>query len=186
VKRGVLLLVLLGVVAAPLGWVVSDEFESRDEFCISCHLDPDTPLHIEKFERSRSEVPGSLVAAHRAAPSQSDAEFRCIDCHRGASPANRLRVKTVAARDTVMWAIGAFDEPDRMEHPLWDEDCAQCHETYAPRRDDAFHAFRAHNVGSPYRCVECHLSHTNGGSVELSYLDRGTVLPLCRSCHKEF
>jgi hypothetical protein len=180
------LLVLIGAAVAPIGWVVSERLEARNEFCITCHLDPDTPLHIDKFESFRAEVPGSLVAAHWAARSSSGGEFGCSECHRGASLANRMRVKAVAARDTLKWVAGAFGEPDHMAFPLWDEDCVQCHETYAPQRADSFHAFPSHNVALPYSCVECHRSHTNGGSADLYYLDREIVLPTCRSCHKEF
>jgi nitrate/TMAO reductase-like tetraheme cytochrome c subunit len=186
VKGGALSLVLLAATAAPLGWVVSDQLESRNEFCITCHLDTDTPLHIEKFESFRAEAPTSLVAAHWAARSSSDGEFRCSDCHAGASLANRMRVKAISVRDTLKWAVGDFGEPDHMTYPLLDEDCVQCHETYAPRRRDAFHALNSHNVALPYSCVECHRSHTDGSPADLFFLDREVVLPLCRNCHKEF
>lgn len=129
-------------------------------------------------------VPGdSLVAAHQAA----QGGFRCIDCHGGASFANRLRVKTVAARDALFYVLGRFEEPRDMEHPLWNEDCAKCHGTYAPERDDAFHAIDVHNLPRfAYPCVECHQAHPTGRKATLDYLEPGPTVAVCRNCHEEF
>ncbi len=73
-----------------------------------------------------------------------------------------------------------------MRHPLRDADCEKCHESYSPQRDDAFHALEAHNIEFAHRCVECHRSHPGGGQLELNFLDREGVLPICRNCHEEF
>ena len=73
-----------------------------------------------------------------------------------------------------------------MGHPLWDADCLQCHETYAAEREDAFHAFDAHNREFPYACVECHDAHHAAGPAEFNYLERERVLPVCRDCHEEY
>ncbi len=115
-------------------------------------------------------------------------DVRCIDCHGGASFANKLRVKAVAARDAVRYFAGAFDEPSAMAHPLWDEDCVQCHATVPSSggRDDDFHAFEAHNVGGfAYACVACHEAHGTRGAVGLFFLDRQVVLRVCSQCHEE-
>lgn len=184
VRRRVWAVVLAsaGVATPPLGWVVSDRLESDSRFCVACHRPDGARLHGEKFEEFTNEPVTSLVAAHRSA----EPEFRCIDCHGGTGPLGRLRVKTVAARDAVRYLLGAFHEPDRMRHPLWDEDCASCHTTYRPERDDAFHAFAVHNVDLPHPCVECHVAHASEGSPDLAFLSREVVLPVCRNCHEEF
>ncbi len=72
-----------------------------------------------------------------------------------------------------------------MRHPLWDEDCVQCHASYAPKRDDSFHAIEDHNTDFRYACVSCHRAHP-AGPRELYFLDREGVLSLCRDCHEEF
>ena len=182
--RGALAVLLVALVAAPAGWLATDALEQDNDFCVACHLDPDTPLHRDKAADFVAAPPASLVAAHHAA----DAEFRCIDCHGGASFLNRARVKAVAARDSIKWAIGRFEEPRKMHHPLWDEDCRQCHESYSSTRDDDFHAISDHNLFDfDYRCVECHSSHVRqGASPELSFLSEAVVLPICRNCHEEF
>lgn len=182
-RRVAIGLVLSGALAAPAGWFVSDRLESRDEFCVSCHLEAGRPLHEAKLREFRAEPSPNLAALHFA----SEERVRCIDCHGGASFVNKLRVKSVAARDALRYLVGAFEEPDSMAHPLWDEDCVQCHADYAPVRDDDFHAFEAHNVRDfAYACVSCHRAHPVGASSGQHFLDPEVVLPVCRNCHEEF
>ena len=97
----------------------------------------------------------------------------------------RVRMKAVAARDAALYLLGRFGEPEAMDHPLWDADCARCHASYTPARDDAFHAFAAHNAEFPTRCVECHTAHPEDGEPDQNFLSRGVVLPFCRNCHEE-
>jgi hypothetical protein len=162
--------------------VITDRLEARNEFCVSCHLDAETPLHETKLSHFAADPPASLVAAHRAA----EAEFRCIDCHGGASLPNRVRVKAVAARDGLVYLLGRFEEPRSMDQPLWDEDCAQCHERYAAERDDAFHAIAQHNVDFEVACVACHVSHPASERAEFHFIEPDVVRPLCSQCHEEF
>lgn len=181
--RGVLVLALVGFAGAPLGWVVSDHFESRNEFCVACHLEPERRLHARKMHEFEAEPAVNLASLHLAA----EADFRCVDCHAGASFVNKLRVKMLAARDAVRYFAGAFGEPTHMLYPLWDEDCVQCHPGYAPRRGDDFHAFEAHNVSDfAYACVSCHQAHPVGAPAALDLLDQQVVMPVCRNCHEEF
>jgi hypothetical protein len=166
------------------GWTVTDALESDNRFCVSCHLASGQPLHQRKLDEFARTDAVNLVSAHYAA----EGGFRCIDCHGGASLANRLRVKTVAARDAALYVLGRFDEPEAMDHPLWDEDCVQCHGRFEPARADDYHAIADHNVVDfAYRCVECHRSHpSRGASPAFAFLDRDVVLPVCRNCHEEF
>ena len=170
------------LIAAPLGWQVTDVIESQNDFCMSCHLHPDTPLHETKMIEFTAHPAVNLASVHFVA----DDAFRCIDCHGGASFRNRLRVKFVAARDVAMYLAGRFVEPDSMEHPLWDEDCTQCHASYEARRSDDFHALDDHNLPDfAFRCVECHTSHPTGSSPAFVFLNRSRVLETCEICHEE-
>ncbi len=171
----------LGIAAGSAGWVITDRLESDNEFCVSCHLDAETPLHAAKFEELRAEPAASLAGAHRSA----EAAFLCIDCHGGASFPNRLRVKTVAARDALSYVLGGFEEPTRMRHPLWDEDCVRCHERYAAERDDAFHAISQHNVDFEVACVTCHRAHPQSERAEHHFIKPDVVRPVCLTCHEE-
>lgn len=180
--RGVGIAVMLAAASAPIGWLATDALESRNGFCVSCHLDVDRPLHRPKMDDFERVPARSLAAAHAAAESG----FRCIDCHGGASFPNKVRVKSVAARDAAAYLLGWFEEPTAMEFPLWDEDCVQCHARFEPERSDAFHAFEVHNVDFDHRCVECHGAHATGAPAHLDFLDRDVILPVCRNCHEEF
>ena len=182
VKRRLWIVVLALPLAASAGWTITGRLESRNEFCVACHLPGGTPLHEHKGADFAAVPAANLAAAHRSAES----EFRCIDCHGGASFVNQVRVKAVAARDAGLWLLGWFEEPERMKHPLWDEDCLQCHGRYRASRDDDFHAIDDHNIDFAHRCVKCHLSHPAGGRPEFDFLDRAVVLPVCRNCHEEF
>ena len=179
--------VWIGLVAvaasAPLGWLATDSLEANDAFCTSCHLAADTPLHAAKA-RDFAAIPAvNLASAHFA----RDREFRCITCHRGASFPNRVRVKLLAARDAAQYMLGRFAEPDAMAHPLWREDCAQCHAKYARKRADAFHSIEVHNLPNfALNCVQCHEAHPTGRSAELAFLAREPLVAACRNCHEEF
>jgi len=183
VRRTVWIALAAAVVLTPLGWVVSDRFESQNSFCTSCHLDAHTPLHAELRRNFESKPAVNLASAHFA----HDQGFRCIDCHRGASFPNRVRVKLLAMRDTAVYLLGRFEEPRRMEHPLWNEDCTQCHLKYEPERDADFHAIEVHNLPNfQLNCVQCHEAHPTGRSAELAFLAREPLLEQCRNCHEEF
>lgn len=168
---------------APLGWLGSDALERQNAFCTSCHLDAHRPLHAGKL-RDFTTVPAvNLASAHFA----KNSDFRCIDCHRGASFPNRVRVKLLAARDAAVYLTGRFGEPTEMKHPLWREDCVKCHAKYEPERSDAFHAIGVHNLPKfALNCVECHEAHPTGRSAELAFLQREPLVAQCRNCHEEF
>ena len=174
---------LVGVgLCAPLGWVVTDALESQNSFCTSCHVG-DKPLHEAK-RRDFEAVPAVNLASEHLA---HDREFRCITCHRGASFPNRVRVKLLSARDGVMYLLGRFREPEEMRHPLWREDCVQCHDRYEPERGDAFHAIAVHNLPKfALNCVQCHEAHPTGRARDQAFLAREPLVAACRKCHEEF
>ena len=183
-RRVILILAVGAVVGAPITWGVTDYLEADNAFCVACHLSDGSELHAGKSaEFAAVEEPANLAAAHAAA----EERFRCIDCHGGASFPNKLRVKAVAGRDALFWVLGRFEEPERMKHPLWDEDCRQCHQRYQAERDDDFHALADHNgIDFAHGCVECHRSHPTDGEAAFAFLAREQVLPICRNCHEEF
>ena len=182
-RRIVWIALAAALVLAPVGWVVSDHLEAQNEFCTSCHLDATTPLHTGLRRNFESAPAVNMASAHFA----HDQKFRCIDCHRGASFGNRVRVKLLAARDALVYLTGRFDEPTEMRHPLWNEDCTQCHRKYEPERDADFHAIDVHNLPNfRLNCVQCHQAHPTGRSGELAWLAREPLLEQCRNCHEEF
>jgi hypothetical protein len=185
----------MGVVAASVGWLVTDRLERDNDFCNACHLTPATPLHLEIRRGFDAAPPASLAGAHGAAlveaRSGEDAAFRCIDCHGGASLAGRARVKLLAALDGFWYVTGRFDEPRHMAWPLWDEDCSKCHASFDATPSESwqtprFHELAVHNVDLSVRCVECHQVHEPGGNAEAHFLRAEHVRTQCARCHMEF
>lgn len=183
---------LAAAVAAPTGWLVTDQLEQDDAFCVSCHLDVETPLHEQKLADFRGRPPVALAAAHAAAGNDAaaDGAFRCIDCHGGTGLLGRARVKALSAKDAFWYVVGRFDEPDQMHWPLWDADCRKCHQSYTATSgasaDPLFHEVAEHNTELPVTCVECHRSHDREGLASHYFVVPDVVRSQCARCHLEF
>jgi hypothetical protein len=160
--------------------------ERDDRFCIACHL------HEGKFTRFRADVASDLAGRHHVRKG-----IRCIDCHGGADPAQRLRVWAVAGLDTVRFLAGAYAEPEAMRLPLRSEECAQCHMPVRPARreldaddesmggsgGDSYHAIRDHDAVD-IACARCHTSHTTDSDAGRLFISSARVRPLCGECHQ--
>ena len=178
--------------SAPVGWAVTDHLERDNDFCISCHLTEDAPLHDAIRRDFDALEPASLAGLHGVADveGRDAAAFRCIDCHGGASFVGRARVKVLAAKDAFWYAVGHFEEPTEMRWPLWDEDCGKCHASFdtsrSQREQSRFHALGVHNVSLGVDCVECHSSHEPGGNPDGYFLQVKSVRAQCARCHSEY
>jgi len=186
---------LAGVVlAALLLFFVGLTAKERDNrFCVSCHIDEKKPLHEEKFTRFVASVSTDLAGAHHAKKA-----VRCIDCHGGADLPMRLRVWALAGYDTLKFFAGRYGEPDRMQLPLRDKECLQCHtpilrtlpklsaeqeEALEGRVADSYHGIKDHDRVKVV-CVRCHASHTTDGEAKTQFIARPRVQPICLECHK--
>lgn len=183
----------VGAIFGAAGWVVTDALEQSNDFCNACHLSENVPLH----QAIRNDFDGrpamTLAAAHATHPVEArpeDPAMRCIDCHGGVSLIGRARVKLLAAKDAFWWITGNFDEPEQMAHPLWDEDCRQCHARFDSVEDDfgntPFHSLDVHNSALGVDCVECHQAHEAGGRPDANFLQTAHVRGQCARCHVEF
>jgi len=184
---------VLGASLGAVGWAVTDHLEQDDDFCNACHVSADLPLHVEIRRDYDARPAASLASRHAAArlPDRDGGAFRCIDCHGGKSPAGRVRVKALAAKDALAYATGRFEEPEQMRWPLWDEDCLACHASFEAAGDDArgspgFHDLAVHNVDLGVACVECHSAHEAGGDPGAFFLHATDVRAQCARCHSEF
>ena len=183
-----------GVLAFPLGWVVTDRLEQDDDFCNACHLTPEVPLHIDIRRDFDAGSPASLAGVHGSAQVETreeDPDLRCIDCHGGHDLPSRAKIKLVAAKDAFWWLTGQFDEPDHMAWPLEDGDCAKCHpsfdeDAYEAWESPRFHQLAVHNVELGVDCVECHLVHEAGGNADAYFLHTDHVRSQCARCHVEY
>lgn len=183
------------LVAGPLGWVVTDRLEQRNDFCNACHLPNGAPLHAGLRRAFDAAPPVDLASAHAvAAREQGDAPFRCFDCHQGTGFLGRAQVKLLAAKDAFWYLTGRFEEPTQMRYPLEDADCAKCHPSYPESEARAagaegwsrpFHAIAVHNADFALSCVECHQAHERGGIPAAYFLRADALIKTCARCHSE-
>ncbi|RMH32518.1 MAG: hypothetical protein D6690_13585 [Nitrospirae bacterium] len=174
----IILAVLLVGLPVPL-FVAVDRvvyhFESRDTFCIACHL------HERKYKEF-TVPPGQEVSL--AARHHTTNKVRCIDCHKGEGVWERLGVLTIAAWDTIIYFLGMHEEPQHMRFPLGNATCLKCHQkdlvpkgAYATK----YHDLTPH-ANLPIRCPECHVAHPHGDP-KLDFLVQARVIPICQRCH---
>ena len=184
-------LTLASVLMAALSWPVSDRIEQRNDFCNDCHLPNGTPLHLQVREDFDRVMPVSLAGVHGRGwvEDREDSDFRCIDCHAGAGAAERAKVKVLAARDAVRYAVGSFEEPEGMPFDLSPQLCRGCHPTF--RRSaapgwtlEAYHGRPEHDAAPDApSCVACHSIHTRDGDAFAYFMARDRVGRQCRACH---
>ncbi len=182
-RRRWLPLLLVGVLGGSVvafggSMVVTDYLEQRNTFCISCHL------HEQKFADFHP-VAGTQVTLAAAHNLPNDKNVKCIDCHIGATMTDKLIVKYLAARDTVTYLFGTFEEPQHLRFALGSRTCLKCHTSGGQNtaQDNAFHN-APHHTKMPPLCYDCHTVHPPS-SVETRFLRERTVRPLCDQCHKE-
>ena len=184
---------VLGLLAASLGWWVTDRLEADNDFCTTCHLEPGLPLHQQIRRDFDAPAPNSLAAVHARTPldARDGRAFRCIDCHGGHDFPSRLRVKVLAAKDAFWYAVGHFGEPTHMTWPLLDGDCRQCHARFDERDSPIweaprFHELPVHNVELGVDCVQCHTVHDPGGNPDAYFLHAQPLRSQCARCHAEY
>ncbi len=150
--------------------------ESRDPFCISCHL------HEAEFGRFRDQA--SSVALDLAGYHWRHGEQpTCITCHVGEGVGGRTRVLFFAGMDVVHYTDGNFQrELDGMKHPLTDATCTKCH---LPGTIGGFHASEKHAEYTA-DCLGCHSAHRQGDEA-FGFIDyqrwRPEVSLRCLPCH---
>ena len=183
-------LVPIGLVLGAGSWSVSDRIEQRNDFCTDCHLPGGTPLHLEIREDFDRVIPVNLAGVHGRGwvEEREDSAIRCIDCHGGAGAVERTKIKLLAARDAVRYALGSFAEPDGMPFELSPANCLGCHPTF--RRSAApgwtlraYHGDPAHDSPEAPRCVSCHTVHAEDGDAFAYFMARARVVARCRACH---
>lgn len=164
------------------GVVVTDWLERDNAFCVSCHLTETRRLHAEKFSgfQSIDGAARTLAAAHALSRA---GEFKCVDCHNGAGLRDKLAIKAQAARDTLAYLFGSFEEPTQMRFPLGNRVCLQCHDLRDASNKAAtkFHDDPYHR-DLPFVCFECHTVHLEGPR-NTRFLRAESVQPLCDQCH---
>src|SRR5262245_45431626 len=113
------ILVILMLLAASGGIAYALSLENRDDFCASCHTQPEATY----YQRTLQTMPTDLTSAHVAK------RVRCIDCHSGAGTLGRLDGLQQGAQDLSAYLLNNYQQPAVTTHPLPDANCIQCHTT---------------------------------------------------------
>jgi len=156
--------------------------ENRDEFCASCHTQPE----MEFFQRAQDRSGGhpiDLAAAH--AQTAHAPAVRCIDCHGGVDALERTKTLALAARDAALFFSGRFQQPAKLMGTLPNSTCLACHraEVSRPGFENHFHN-RLGMTGAPdLSCQSCHPAHTPADQ-ETMFIVRRIIFPQCNACHR--
>ena len=153
--------------------------ENHDDFCASCHTQPE----VNYYTRTLRQPPAELASAHVAK------QVHCIDCHSGPPPAGRAAGLIQGAQDYAAYLSASYHKPAVTSHPLPDANCVRCHANLFDNRKLANHwhfylpDWQRRQPQQAARCVSCHTSHTMGPSLVVKYAFDAKINPFCESCH---
>ncbi len=153
------------------------QVESYNPFCTSCHLQ-DHQDYMDDARRPEKAI-RTLGGWHLAG-----GKVRCISCHGEEGITGMTRTTYLAAKDSVKFVLGDYEQPSRVFHPIQDKDCLKCHgdERILKLEDDDFHAILDHSE-LPFACVQCHNGHQTGGRKAKRFIVPKTAQPRCNHCH---
>jgi hypothetical protein len=180
--RWVLILVILLIALPSLGiggLYGIRAVESYDPFCSSCHLQ-DHQDYLDDGARTKKSVQ-TLGGWHLASQ-----EVKCISCHGEEGIVGMARTTYLAAKDSVKFVIGDYEQPSRVFHPIVDKDCQKCHPDDRTLKldEERFHAILDHTE-LPFSCVQCHNGHRIGGKKAKQFIVPKTAQPRCDHCHRD-
>lgn len=152
--------------------------ENHDEFCASCHTEPEVTYYQQSIDTSTS----TLAAFH------AHEGVRCIDCHSAGGTFGRVAGLEQGTLDLLAYYSGHYQQPAVTTSKLEDESCTKCHSGVTTNRNfsNHFHVFLARWQSIDSRaaqCVDCHTSHPTGDATQ-AYLERATVTQVCQHCHR--
>jgi hypothetical protein len=163
----------LGLLSIPVALKV----EENDEFCASCHTEPET-TYVGRGHAS----PVDLASRH------GEKDVPCILCHSGPGLIGRLNALPTAAWDAARFVAGTYHQPTRLSAPIADGACSACHAEALDERgfENHFHSELALTGKEPtsVSCAGCHSGHVVESDLD-PFLARATVEVQCNACHRE-
>lgn len=181
--RLVALVALVGVVVlvGGLDWISSAEQD--DEFCASCHTQPESEFFDRNVSADATGSPEDLASFHHRIQG-----VRCIDCHVGEGFIGRAAVVSIAAWDAIKHYTGLQRQPATIVVPIQNQACAKCHASDIRRAGFENHYHNEYfdpKLSPPaIACAECHESHRVGDQ-RTAFQFRDAILPRCEYCHEQ-
>jgi hypothetical protein len=154
--------------------------EARNDFCASCHTQPETTY----YQRTLQTTLTDLTSAHVAK------QVRCIDCHSGSGTLGRLDGLRQGAQDLTAYLTNNYHQPAVTTKPLPDANCVKCHEKIFETKSLKNHyhfylpAWQQQEPQKAATCVNCHTSHTQGKSLTIKFAVDGKFNAACNACHE--
>jgi len=154
--------------------------ESHDNFCASCHTQPETTF----YQRSIDAHAVDLASVHTAK------NVACIDCHSGAGITGRMQAELLGARNAAAWLANIAQQPAPLTFSISDQNCLKCHqEVIAGRatRNNHFHVLLSEwqaATADAASCVSCHNGHNTSIDPKTAYLNIATTQQVCNNCHR--
>lgn len=173
------LVALIGIVGAIGGERYASHLEQDNNFCGSCHTQPETE-YLARYTRAivQSNAPDLASFHHRKK------EIKCIDCHAGEGMLGRAQVFSLATWDAVKHYTGIARQPAAIVVPVQNEACLKCHaDTLVKKGFDNHEHNKLLERESPFvRCTDCHISHRLGDERN-AFQFRDKIFPQCEYCH---
>jgi nitrate/TMAO reductase-like tetraheme cytochrome c subunit len=182
---------VLAIVCSGGGVAVGLTLEENNDFCASCHTQPEMAYVARTRAAYKSEHDISDLATFHIAPTPENkqpqrAPLKCISCHGGATTSDRFEtLLTLGVGDGLRFITGQYHHPARTTRPLPDSYCAQCHQNDIEPRTFAnhFHYELKAREAPPLACVSCHPSHREADALN-RYILKEAAYPQCNACHK--
>jgi len=142
----------VGLVGAVGGERYASHLEQDNNFCGSCHTQPETE-YLTRYARAvaQNDAPDLASFHHRKK------EIKCIDCHTGEGFIGRAQVFSLATWDAVKHYTGIQRQPATIVVPVQNEACIKCHaDTLAKKGFDNHEHNKLSDPGMPFiRCADC-------------------------------
>jgi predicted CXXCH cytochrome family protein len=167
------------VVLAVASYTTGTQLEEHDNFCASCHTQPEDNFYTRSLEATSQD----LASFH------AEKKVLCIECHAGKGLIGRSLGLMAGTQDLVSFWSGNYPKPAKMEEPMPDANCTRCHASVLTKQDfnNHYHALLAQwKTADPKnvaRCVTCHTSHSTTGAVADMFLIQDPVVQVCQRCH---
>lgn len=172
-----LILGAVAIVIMTAGSAYAMQLENHDDFCASCHTQPEVKYYQQSLQGSST----TLAAFHR------QKNVACIDCHSGGGIFGRATGLSQGTQDLIAYYSGHYHAPAITINKLGDDSCTKCHSDVFGTREfnNHFHFFlsRWQSVDpNAAHCVDCHPSHPTGDPSQ-GYMSQNAVEQVCQNCH---
>lgn len=175
---------MLAILIVMLGGVEFVSYQEQDDnFCGSCHTQPETEYLTRNLQAAATQSAPDLASFHHRTK-----DVRCIDCHVGEGVLGRATVLSLAAWDAFKHYTGLQQQPAHIVFPVQNEACIKCHQqdVTKPGFENHYHnLYYDPQLSPPFiRCTNCHVTHRLGDE-RTAFQFRDAILPRCEYCHQQ-